>query len=147
VLVSFGPAAAPALHALLADVNVDPAVRAVCADALAVLGADTADDTAVAVLDVGGDVDLLAACLRLLRGPASPAHLSTVRRLCQAQDDVVRGQAVACLARLGEASDRGILEAALDDASPWVVRSAERGLSMRATGAADALPAGSGGAG
>jgi HEAT repeat protein len=90
-------------------------------------------------------VDLLAACLRLLRGPASPAQLATVRRLCQAQDDVVRGQAVACLARLDEASDTEVLEAALADASPWVVRSAERGLSMRATGSADALAASRGG--
>jgi HEAT repeat protein len=145
VLVSFGLPAAPSLHARLADDSASPAVRAVCADALATLAYEGAGATAAAVLEVAQDVDLIAACLRLLRSPGTPEQRAIVRRLCQVEDDVVRGQAVACLARFGENADLAVVERALSDLSPWVVRSAARGLSARATGSAEALQAAVGG--
>jgi hypothetical protein len=131
VLVSFGPAAAPALHERLADAAASPHVRAVCADALAALQYHRAGDTAAVVLREETDVDLLAAALRLLRTPVTAAQRATVRGLCDAGDEVVRGQAVACLARVGEEADLAVVERALGDVSPWVVRSASRGLAAR----------------
>jgi HEAT repeat protein len=131
VLVSFGRPAAPALHALMADASSPAPVRAVCADALASLDSRGVGETAAAILRGTEDVDLVAACLRLLRPPATEAQREVVRRLCRAEDDVVRGQAVACLARIGRPEDMELLNLATADLSPWVVRSATLGLAYR----------------
>lgn len=136
VLVSFGPAAAPALHDRLTDRATAPSIRAVYADALSELDYRAAGDTAAAVLREERDVDLVAASLRLLRAPATPDQVEIVRALCDSADDVVRGQAVACLARIGNAADLDLVERALADLSPWVVRSASRGLAERGAGPA-----------
>jgi hypothetical protein len=150
VLVSFGLPAAPALRERFADESLAPQLRAVCADALAELDYRAAGETALHVLRRERDVDLVAATLRLLRPPATEPQREMVRRLCEVEDDVVRGQAVACLARIGAPSDLALVEVAAGDLSPWVARSARRGLAERAggggpddvTGAppADALP-------
>lgn len=139
VLVSFGPAAIGALHAKLADRTATPYVRAVCADALAALGFDGAADTAASVLSETKDIELLAATLRLMRARATPAQREVVRRLCSAENDVVRGQAVACLGRIGNASDRDLIEQVAADLSPWVARNAH--LALASLGAAPPVAA------
>ena len=130
-LSSLGPGAAPALHARFTDRSAAPRIRAVCADALADLSGIDANESAVAVLREETDVDLRAAALRLMRAPASERHRFVVRSLCAAEDPVVRAQAVACLARIGNDADLGEVERALADLSPWVVINASRGLSRR----------------
>lgn len=141
-LASLGPDAAPALHMRFGDRAAAPRIRAICADALADLGYEDANETAVAALREETDVDLRAAALRLMRAPASERQRFVVRSLCAAEDPVVRAQAVACLARIGNDSDLGEVERALADLSPWVVLNASRGLSRRR-----GLDDGSGGAG
>lgn len=128
-LTSLGVSAAPALHARFADAHHPPRTRAVCADALASLKYGDANDTAVAVLLIETDVDLRAAALRVIRAPVSDAQRLVVRGLCDDQDPVVRAQAVACLARIGNVSDVQPLEAALADLSSWVVLNATKGLT------------------
>lgn len=142
VLVRFGEPAVPSLHVLLADRARPAWARAAVADALAVLAGDGVGDTAAAVLREEAeavlreerDVDLVAACLRLIRAPATPAQRQVVRDLCASPDDVIRGQAVSCLARIGEDADVDQLERSLTDASPWVARNAELALAARAGG-------------
>lgn len=127
-LASFGPGAAPALHARFADAAVPEWVRAVCAAALVELRYTGANETAIRVLRSRAEVDLKAAALRLLAGPLTPEQRALVRELCGAADPIIRAQAVTCLARLGEAADVAELERALGDLSPWVVLNATRAL-------------------
>jgi HEAT repeat protein len=131
LLASFGGGAAPALRARLEDPAAPASVRAVCAEALAASGQTIGSDAAVAVLTGETDIDLVAATLRLLRAPASPVVREAVRALCVSENAVVRGQAVACLARIGEDGDLLFVERALSDESPWVTLSAARGLAAR----------------
>jgi hypothetical protein len=131
-LATFGPEAAPALHQRFADRSLSPRIRSVCADALADMDYEPVNDTALAVLREEGDVDLRASALRVIRGPVSDHHRFLVRSLCAAEDQVIRAQAVACLARIGDSADMGVVERALADLSPWVVLNATRGLA-RAT--------------
>jgi HEAT repeat protein len=108
----------------------------VCADTLARLDYPETNDTAIAVLDAETDVDLRASALRLIRRPASDAHRTIIRSLCVAEDSVVRAQAIACLARIGDHADIEMLEGALADLSPWVVLNATKGLKTRRNGTA-----------
>ena len=130
-LASFGQAAAPALHDRLSNAAASPSIRAVCADALNQLDYPPANDTALTILREETDMDLRAAALRLIRPPVADRHRYVVRSLCAAEDPVLRAQAVACLARIGEESDLSEVERALADLSPWVVLSAARGLTRR----------------
>ncbi|HSJ25526.1 MAG TPA: hypothetical protein VK929_12690 [Longimicrobiales bacterium] len=144
MLASFGAAAAPQLRVRLENEAQPAYARAVCADALADLlrdGVATAAsvataDLAATVLQREEDVDLLAASLRLLQATPGPtprpaSQREAVRRLCHAENDVVRGQAVACLARIGDEDDLTLVDRSLADLSPWVARSASLGLAMR----------------
>jgi HEAT repeat protein len=132
VLVSFGPSAAPALAQTYADLTLPAGSRAVCADALAELDYGEAADMATRVLLEEDDIDLVAASLRLLRAKSSAEQRAIVRDLCTVPDDIVRGQAVACLARIGDAADlSNVVESAIRDPSPWVARSAAHGLTER----------------
>lgn len=154
VLASFGPAAAPALAQTLRDTTLPPHSRAVCADALAELDYGAAGDIATRVLEQEDDIDLVAASLRLLGTSPSTAQRRVVRQLCADADEVVRGQAVSCLARIGDDADLvGYVKPALSDPSPWVARAAAHGLTLRssrtlpatlqeevAAGGADAAP-------
>jgi HEAT repeat protein len=132
VLESFGHAAAPALARTFADRTLAPHSRAVCADALAGLDYGDAADAATHVLLEEDDIDLVAASLRLLGAKSSEAQRDIVRDMCGLADEVVRGQAVACLARIGDDADLvNFVEPALYDPSPWVARSAAHGLTLR----------------
>lgn len=135
-LTSLGPSEAPALHACFADASQPTRTRAVCADTLARLDYPETNTTAIAVLEVEADVDLRASALRLIRRPVSEAHRQIVRTLCVTDDSVVRAQAIACLARIGDQSDIEMLEGALADLSPWVVLNATKGLKIRRNGSA-----------
>jgi hypothetical protein len=129
-LASFGDSGTHALQAHFADPATPVSVRAVCADTLAELGFN-ANETAIAVLREDAHVDVHAAALRALRAPAPDAQRDVVRELCASQAPVIRAQAVACLARIGDSTDVKRLELALADISPWVVLSAFRGLGHR----------------
>jgi hypothetical protein len=132
VLASFGPSAAPALAQTYADLTLPPYSRAVCADALAELDYGDATDIAVRVLLEENDIDLVAASLRLLGTSSTPEQRAVVRDLCGVLDEVVRGQAMACLARIGDEADLvDIVQPAVHDASPWVARAAAHGLGLR----------------
>jgi hypothetical protein len=109
----------------MADASSPTPVRAVCADALASLDSRGVGETAAAILRGTEDVDLVAACLRLLRPPATEAQREVVRRLCSAEDDVVRGQAVACMARIGRPEDMETAEPG--HGGPLAVGGAQRG--------------------
>lgn len=130
-LTRFGASAAPAISARFADTTLEPPLRAVCAEALADLDYPYGADTAAACLGEETDTDLLASCLRLLRRTGTAAHAEMVRPLCESADPVVRAQAVAALARIGQAGDLERLKQALIDPSPWVARRAESGLEQR----------------
>jgi len=136
-LAAFGPAAAPALRAVLGD-GAQPAwMRIVTAEALRMLHDPSAADRARAALDAT-DPDLRAAALRLLAAVGRPEDAPAVRALASSPVDGVRAQAVAALASLGGAADVPLLRAALDDPSPWVVLRAAQ--SFKALGGV--LPAG-----
>jgi len=144
-LASAGPSAKPALLASLADRTLPPGVRVICADALAALHTQGANEVAMQVVMEESDVELRAAALRLFRGELTEQQRDVVRGLCQVDDPILQGQAVACLARLGDPRDRAELERALDHASPWVRFNAARGLKHR--GAAEPALAGAGSSG
>jgi len=144
-LASAGPEGAPSLLASLADRTLPAAVRVVCADALASLRYGDANEVALQVLVEESDLELRAATLRLFRGALTDEQREAVRALRSADDPILQGQAVACLARLGDARDHVELETALDHASPWVRFNAARGLKQR--GAAQPVPAGAGSSG
>ena len=141
VLVSFGPSAAPALAETFADLTRPPYSRAVCADALAELDYGQAAGVAARVLLEENDTNLLAASLRLLGSGSTPEQRDVVRNLCRIQDEIVRGQAVACLARIGDDADLAdIVEPAVHDSSPWVARAAAHGLKLRGRSSTPSAP-------
>ena len=128
-MTSLGPDVAPALHARFADILQPVSTRIVCGDALASLKYPGANDTALEILTTETDVDLQAAALRVMRAPAGEAHRAVARSLCSSAEPVLRAQAVACLARIGDTADADVLQAGLADLSPWVVLNAKKGLS------------------
>jgi hypothetical protein len=141
-LSSFGASAAEALHARYEDRELSPSLRAVFAEALSELEYPPANETALEVLAEETDLDLIAATLRLIAEPAGERLRAAVRPLCGAEDPVVRGQAIACMARIGTDADMREVEDALADMSPWVVLSAARGLTRRRGSAAIVASAG-----
>jgi HEAT repeat protein len=141
-LAATGPAGAPALLEMLQDETQPVPIRVICADALATLGYEGANEAALRVLQVETDVELQAAALRLLRGDVTEAQRAVARTLRSSTEPVLQGQAVACLARIGDVADLVELEAALDHDSPWVRFNAARGLKERSPTVP--LPAGAG---
>lgn len=147
-LTSLGPEVAPALHARFANPQQPVYTRVVCGDALANLKYVGANEAAVEILEHETDVDLRAAALRVIRAPATDTQRMIVRSLCASEEAVLRAQAVACLARIGDPADADSLEAALTDLSPWVVLNAKKGLTtLSLTGAELAAHVHAGGAG
>lgn len=132
-LASVGPGGAPALQRSLENPAVPVHIRVICADALASLNCETANQSALQVLRGESDVELRVAALRLLRGEVTEEQREAVRALQQSADPLLQGQAVACLARIGNEVDMIRLEAALDHSSPWVRFNAARGLRQRGT--------------
>ena len=133
-LAAAGPDGAPALLRSLQDHDVPVSIRVICADALAALEYDGANEAALQVLLSATDIELRAAALRLFRGEVTEAQRSAVRSLRESSEAVLQGQAVACLARIGDVADLVELESALDHASPWVRFNAAKGLKQRGSG-------------
>ncbi|MGH7561910.1 MAG: HEAT repeat domain-containing protein [Gemmatimonadales bacterium] len=138
MLAAMGPAAAPALLAVLADLGQPAPVRAVTADALGMLSHLPAADAAGTVLDRETDPELIAAVLRLLRQVGRPEHVPGIRAWLDAPTDFVREHAVAAFGALADARELRELAPKLDDRSPWVrlaaaraVRSLEDGRLLR----------------
>ncbi|NJD11125.1 MAG: hypothetical protein FIB01_12075 [Gemmatimonadetes bacterium] len=144
-LASVGPDGAPALLRTLQDVTAPTHIRVICADALTTLNSESSNGAALQILREETDLELRAAGLRLLRGEVTEEQREAVRALQQSPDPVLQGQAVACLARIGDERDMIHLEAALDHTSPWVRFNAARGLKQR--GAPVPALAGAGGNG
>jgi HEAT repeat protein len=139
LLAGAGPAAAPALRALLADAAAPVTGRVVAAEALRMLHDLAAADAAGAIVLAGADAELVAAALRLLGAVGSPDQAPAVRAACASADAVARIHALAALGTLGDATDVPRLDAALDDADPWIALHAAR--SLRALGGDAALEA------
>lgn len=128
MLASVGPAAAPALRASLGDREEAPWVRAVAAEALAVLKDFDAADTAAAAVATAEDRELVSAALGLLAQVGTPEYLPAVRARCASPDNVVRAHALDALGTLGTEDDVPRLLGAMSDPSPWVAIHAARGL-------------------
>ncbi|MDH3272250.1 MAG: HEAT repeat domain-containing protein, partial [Gemmatimonadota bacterium] len=129
MLVSMGSDAIPALRAGLASFENSAKVRAIAADALAGLSDGESADVAVQLLGPDVDVEVRAACLRLLRSVGRGEHLPAVRRCLDSESLPVRLNAVRALGSFGEARDLDALDLrAREDPSPWVAIAAARAL-------------------
>lgn len=128
MLASAGSSAAPILREALSSAQYDHRVRAVAADALAMLNDLAAADSAAEILAEPTDPELAIACLRLLAKVGRPEHVDSVRRQIDAPQDAVRAFAASALGRLGAPDDVARLRAALDDPSRWVAIHAARAL-------------------
>ncbi len=137
MLAQIGLDVAPVLRRTLLDAAVEPAVRAIAAEALRELHDPEAADPASEVLRTSDDRDLLAASLGVLMEVGQPEHLDLVRPLIGSKEPILRARAYAIVARLGGADDVAVIRDAFHDDSPWVViRVLE---TLRAAGAHDAL--------
>lgn len=132
MLASVGPEAAPALRTSLGDTHEAPWVRAVAAEALAMLKDLESGDLAARLVANEDDRELVAAALRLLSDVGRPEHVDVVRALCASPDNVIRAEALTVLGIVGEEDDIPRLVGAMSDPSPWVAIQAAR--SLRAAG-------------
>ena len=130
-LAAMGPDGIPALLRSLQDRTLPASMRFICADTLATLDYEGANEAALQILREETDIELRAAALRLFRGEVTEAQREAVRTLGRSADPVLQGQAIACLARIGDDGDLKELESALDHDSPWVRFNAARGLTQR----------------
>lgn len=129
LVASLGAPAAPTLRDTLLERDASPRVRAVSADALAILGDPRAADAACEVLGSTDDTELRSAALRLLASVGRAEHLPPVRRLIAARELPVRLAAIRALGHFGLPEDIAPLaSAAKDDPSPWVAIAAARAL-------------------
>ncbi len=128
VVASVGVAGAPPAIRVLDSLQRSPAERATAALALARMHDPHAADAAAAVLERGGERDLMTACLRILEEVGRAQHLPPIRRLLHHADFVVRARAAAALGSMGTAADAELLTALMGDESRWVALNAARGL-------------------
>ena len=137
MLAQIGLDVAPVLRRTLADSAVEPAVRAIAAEALRELHDPEAADPAAEVLRTNHDRDLVAASLGLLMEVGQRHHLGAVRPLIGSKEPILRARAYAIVARLGGADDVAVIRTAFQDDSPWVVIRVVD--TLRAAGALDVL--------
>lgn len=128
LLANVGPAAAPDLRATLADTTTPESVRAVAAAALGTLRDLAAAPVANTVLETTNDRDLAAWCIILLGTVGRPQDVPVLRSRASSADPVLRARALEALGRLGDTTDAALLDAALEDPSPWVCLAAAHGL-------------------
>jgi HEAT repeat protein len=128
LLANGGPGAAPLLRAMLGDPAQSAQIRAVVADALTLLNDLDAVPLASALLEAGGDRELISACLRLVRQLGHRDHVAAVRPLVESADPLVRAAAAGALGALGGPAEVPLLQEALDDEHYWVSLQAARGL-------------------
>jgi HEAT repeat protein len=128
MLARMGSGAIPLLRSTLADADRTPSVRSVAADALLSLPDPAVAETAARVAAEEDDPSLLVACLDLLAKVGTSAHRPAVLGLTGSSHFAVRSHALKALGALGGPADVPVLEAGLDDPSPWVALEAARGL-------------------
>lgn len=116
------------LRRLFADRRAATWVRALAAATLKQLGDPKAARLAVRVLERERTLPLQTAALRLLEAVGTREHVPLLRTLCKADHEVLRIRALSALARVGDAGNVPLFEAALDDPSRWVARQAAFGL-------------------
>jgi hypothetical protein len=140
MLARMGSQAIPPLRSTLADAEQDSSVRSVVADALLGLPDPSVAETAARVAVEEDDPGLQVACLKLLAKVGTDAHRPAVLALAESWHFAVRSHALRALGALGGPEDIPLLEAGLDDPSPWVALEAARGLrAMGSTGRLEAL--------
>lgn len=128
LLAGVGFAAAPSLRAVLGDPGRASWVRAVVAEALALLRDPEASGLAARVLDEEADVELRAACLKVIGAAGVPHHLPLLRRLATDPHPAVRAAAMSALGRTYGSDEMELLREGLADASPWVALRTAEGL-------------------
>lgn len=142
MLARMGSEAIPLLRSTLADPEQASSIRSVAADALLDLPDPSVAETAAHVAGKETDPSLLVACLKLLAKAGTSAHRLAVVGLAESSHFAVRSHALKALGALGGPDDLPILEAALNDPSPWVAMEAARGLrALGGTGRLEALAA------
>ena len=140
MLARMGSGAVPFLRSTLADPGQDSSVRSVAADALLELPDPSVAETAAQVAEEVRDPGLLLACLKLLAKVGTGVHRSAVLALVESSHFAVRSYALKALGALGGPEDLPVLEAGLNDPSPWVALEAARALrAMGSTGRLEAL--------
>lgn len=128
LLAGVGFEAAPALRRVFSDPARPDWVRAVAADALAVLRDPEAAGAAAEVLEQSGDVELRVAALRVLGSAGVPHHLPQLVELAADPHPALRGAAMAALGRIHGAGQMEVLARGLADPSPWVALRTAEGL-------------------
>lgn len=128
MLATMGPEVSPMLRDGLLAEDRPTWLRGVFAEALRMQLDPRAADTAVEALEATDDRDFSASLLRLLATVGRPAHVDVLRTISDADDEVVRAQALHALGVLGGAAELPLLFAGMDDPSPWAALHAARGV-------------------
>lgn len=128
LLAGVGFAAAPSLRAVLGDPGRPAWVRAVVAEALALLRDPEGSEVAARVLHGETDVELRAACLKVIGAAGVPHHLPLLRQLAADSHPAVRAAALAALGRIHGFEEMELLQEGLADPSPWVALRTAEGL-------------------
>jgi len=128
MLSEMGPEIAPRLREELLNQDASVRVRIAAAEALRQIGDLAAPDTAVKVLEAGGDPELSATCLKILRDMGTPRHRPLLLGLVNSPEEIVRIHALSALGSVGMESDSSIMLKGLDDPSSWVALQAARAL-------------------
>ena len=129
MLSSMGSTVVPALRGMLADADADPLARRVAADALYDLDDIASAEDAATAAASSDDIELVAACIRLLSRIGQPKHASVARRALASANPLLRLRAAEALGTIGGEEDLLRLRAATDDESPWVALAAARALA------------------
>lgn len=128
MLATMGPEVSPMLRDGLLDPERPTWLRGVFAEALRMQLDPRAADAAVEALETTDDRDFSASLLRLLAAVGRPGHVEILRTLSDAEDEIVRAQALHALGVLGGRAELPLLFAGMDDPSPWAALHAARGV-------------------
>ncbi len=128
MLSEMGPSIAPRLREELLNGEASVRVQIAAAEALRQIGDLAAPDAAVKVLEAGGDPELSATCLKILRDMGTPRHRPLLLDLVGSPEEIIRIHALSALGSVGLESDASIMLKGLDDPSSWVALQAARAL-------------------
>lgn len=128
MLSEMGLAIAPRLREELLNEEASVRVRIAAAEALRHIGDLAAPDAAAKVLEAGGDPELSASCLKILRDMGTPRHRPLLLDLVSSPEEIIRIHALSALGSVGSKSDAPIILEGLNDASSWVALQAARAL-------------------
>jgi HEAT repeat protein len=137
MLATMGPEVSPVLRDGLVDAEQPAWLRVVYAEGLRMQADPRAADVAAEALAGVEDRDLAASLLRLLAEVGRPEHVDVARALCDADDEIIRAQALHALGVLGGTPELPLLFAGMEDPSAWAALHAARGV--RHAGGAEML--------